>query len=184
MKICVVVLVFLVCASPSIAEIENTFEAGLTFITEDGDVLTFGEDSYRIEPPDRGLSKNWKADDPCRIKESGPRPESYARIFNKRTENYVRGIRLKNEADLKREKQQAEWQRELARHREERWERERREAQMESLLEQQQRIENLTRELAEKQRQLHQLSAVNRQALQNDIWRLQQEVNTLNRRLR
>ena len=80
---------------------------------------------------------------------------------------------------------------------------------MESLLEQQRRIEYLTRELAEKQRQMNQLSAglqeqmrlqamssylnqrenrrtaeANRRAIQDEMWRLQQEISALEGRLR
>jgi|GEM_PF-6443231 len=106
MKLCIVAVAVLLCVSLSSAEEVTEFLASLNSLTEDGSILSFGQDSYRIEPRDRELAKEWEKGDVCRIKESSPRPTSYARILNYSTNNYVRGSRIKNEEDLVREKQQ------------------------------------------------------------------------------
>jgi hypothetical protein len=102
-----VLLILVLVVSSTGAFGQMVFKAPLEAPESHGRTLTFGQDSYSIDGRDRYLLEDWHPGDPCKITEEGRRPESYARIYNERTRNWVRGFRIKNEEDKKKEIEKA-----------------------------------------------------------------------------
>ncbi len=112
----ILIIPLLLCATGVSAQ--TVFRAKLKAVESNGKTLAFGADTYRIDSRDARMCLAWRVDDPCKITEEGPRPETYARIYNERLREWVRGDRVSNEDDKKREIEKERRLKELAGQRE------------------------------------------------------------------
>lgn len=94
---------------------QTVFRAPLQSLDRGRLTVSFGKDAYRIDSRDQTICEEWKVQDPCKITEEGSRPETFARIYNERTRDWVRGTRLKDEADLLDERDKLRGQDEVSR---------------------------------------------------------------------